>query len=61
MAEAYGVWVQKSMHGRTYHGNERTTFIIDSNGRVAEVLRRVKPAEHHRLVLDALAVQTMAR
>ena len=55
VAEAYGVWVQKSMYGRTYFGNERSTFIIDPGGKVAEVLRKVKPAEHDRLVLEALA------
>ena len=55
VAEAYGVWVEKSMYGRTYMGNERTTFVIDPEGRVKEVLRKVKPAEHDRLVLGALA------
>jgi peroxiredoxin Q/BCP len=55
VAEAYGVWVQKSMYGRTYFGNERTTFIIDSDGRVVEVLRKVKPDEHDELVLAARA------
>ena len=54
VAEAYGVWAQKSMYGKTYFGNERTTFIIDAEGRVAEVLRKVKPADHDRLVLEAL-------
>ena len=54
VAEAYGVWVQKSMYGRTYWGNERTTFIVDSGGKVAEVLRKVKPADHDALVLAAL-------
>ncbi len=55
VAEAYGVWVQKSMYGRTYMGNERTTFIVDADGKVARVLRKVKPAEHDELVLKALA------
>jgi thioredoxin-dependent peroxiredoxin len=55
VAEAYGVWVQKSMYGKTYFGNERTTFIVDSGGKVARVLRKVKPAEHDALVLSALA------
>jgi peroxiredoxin Q/BCP len=55
VAEAYGVWVEKSMYGRAYFGNERTTFIVDADGRVADVLRKVKPAEHDRLVLGALA------
>ncbi|HEY7960883.1 MAG TPA: thioredoxin-dependent thiol peroxidase [Solirubrobacteraceae bacterium] len=54
VAESYGVWVQKSMYGRTYMGNERTTFVIDAAGKVAAVLRKVKPAEHDDLVLKAL-------
>jgi peroxiredoxin Q/BCP len=54
VAERYGVWVEKSMYGRTYLGNERTTFIIDGDGRVSHVLRQVKPDEHDELVLHAL-------
>jgi thioredoxin-dependent peroxiredoxin len=54
VADAYGVWAEKSMYGKKYFGNERTTFIIDSDGKVAEVLRKVKPAEHDELVLAAL-------
>ena len=54
VANAYGVWAEKSMYGKTYFGNERTTFIIDRDGVVAEVLRKVKPAEHDALVLKAL-------
>ncbi len=42
------------MYGRTYMGNERTTFIVDPDGKVAKVLRKVKPAEHDGLVLKAL-------
>jgi peroxiredoxin Q/BCP len=56
VAEAYGVWVEKSMYGRKYFGNERTTFIVDSEGKIAEVLRKVKPAEHDEQVLAALTV-----
>jgi thioredoxin-dependent peroxiredoxin len=55
VADAYGVWVQKSMYGRTYMGAERTTFIIDTDGNVARILPKVKPAEHDKLVLAALA------
>jgi thioredoxin-dependent peroxiredoxin len=55
VADAYGVWAEKSMYGKTYFGNERTTFVIDPAGKVAEVLRKVKPAEHDELVLSALA------
>jgi peroxiredoxin Q/BCP len=54
-AEAYGVWVEKSMYGRNYWGNSRTTFVIDADGKVARVLPDVKPATHDELVLAALA------
>jgi peroxiredoxin Q/BCP len=54
VADSYGVWVEKSMYGKTYLGNERTTFVIDADGKVARVLRKVKPAEHDALVLEAL-------
>ena len=55
VCEAYGVWVEKSMYGRTYMGAERSTFVIGPDGKVQEVLRKVKPAEHDELVLEALA------
>ncbi|MFI4990629.1 MAG: thioredoxin-dependent thiol peroxidase [Solirubrobacterales bacterium] len=58
VAEEYGVWVEKSMYGRKYFGNERTTFVIDTDGRVAKLLRKVKPGEHDALVLAALAEST---
>ena len=54
VAEAYGVWVKKSMYGREYMGNERTTFVIGPDGTIKEILRKVKPAEHDTLVLAAL-------
>lgn len=56
VADTYGVWAEKSMYGKTYFGNERTTFVIDPSGNVARVLRKVKPAEHDAKVLEALAV-----
>src|SRR4029453_18009674 len=46
IANAYGVWVEKSMYGRKYMGTARTTFIIDACGRIAKILSQVKPAEH---------------
>ena len=55
VAEAYGVWVQKSMYGRQCMGNERTTFVIGPDGKLKDVFRKVKPAEHDDLVLGALA------
>ena len=61
VADAYGVWVQKSMYGRTYMGNERTTFVIAPDGTVAEILRKVKPATHDELVLRALGQPGAAR
>ncbi len=54
VAEAYGVWVEKSMYGRTYMGNERSTFVIGPDGVITEIFRRVKPGEHDELVLSAL-------
>jgi peroxiredoxin Q/BCP len=54
VAEAYGVWVEKNRYGRTYMGNERSTFVIGPDGVVTKVLRSVKPAEHDELVLGAL-------
>jgi peroxiredoxin Q/BCP len=54
VTERYGVWVEKSRYGKTSWGAERTTFLLDEDGRVTRVLRRVKPDEHDRLVLDAL-------
>ena len=43
---AYGVWVEKSMYGKKYMGTERSTFVIGPDGRIATILRKVKPAEH---------------
>jgi peroxiredoxin Q/BCP len=55
VAEAYGVWVEKSMYGRTYMGVQRATFVIDAGGRVAHVIPKVKPPTHDEQVLGALA------
>lgn len=54
MVSAYGVWVEKSMYGKTYMGTERTTFVLDGDGVVTAVFPKVKPAEHLDLVLAAL-------
>jgi thioredoxin-dependent peroxiredoxin len=54
IVEAYGVWVEKSMYGKKYMGTERTTFLIDSSGKIAAIFPKVKPAEHAELVLKAL-------
>jgi thioredoxin-dependent peroxiredoxin len=55
VADRYGVWVEKSMYGKRYFGNERTTFVIGEDGVVSDVLRNVKPKEHDDLVLGRLA------
>jgi peroxiredoxin Q/BCP len=58
VADAYGVWAEKSMYGKTYFGNERTTFIVNPDGTIAEILRKVKPSEHDQLALNALKPAT---
>lgn len=50
---AYGVWVEKSMYGRKYMGVERSTFLIDANGRIARIWRKVKVPGHAEEVLEA--------
>ena len=55
VADAYGVWQEKSMMGRKYMGNARTTFVIDKDGRVARVFEKVKPAGHAAEVAEAVA------
>lgn len=54
IAEAYGVWVEKSMYGKTYFGTERTSFIIDPTGNLKAVLPKVKPEQHLAQVLAEL-------
>ena len=54
-AEDYGVWVEKRNYGKTYMGVERSTFVIDAEGKIAKVMRRVKPDTHADEVLAALA------
>ena len=53
-AENYGVWVEKKNYGKTYMGIERSTFVIDADGNVARIMRRVKPDTHAEQVLEAL-------
>lgn len=53
MLNAYGIWVEKSMYGRQYMGVERTTFLIDADGRIARIWRKVKVAGHAEEVLAA--------
>jgi thioredoxin-dependent peroxiredoxin len=54
VAELYGVWGEKKMYGKTYMGVERSTFVIDPDGKVAKVLPKVSPKTHDEVVLEAL-------
>jgi peroxiredoxin Q/BCP len=54
VAEEYGTGVEKNFAGKRYMGVERSTFLIDREGRVAKVMRRVKPDTHAEQVLEAL-------
>ena len=53
VCEAFDTWVEKSMYGRKYMGIERATFLIDADGKVARVWRKVKVAGHAAEVLEA--------
>jgi len=55
VAQAYGVWAEKSRYGRTYMGIVRSTFLIDAEGTVVRVMRNVKAATHADDVLALLA------
>jgi thioredoxin-dependent peroxiredoxin len=54
LSEQYGFWVEKNNYGKKYMGVERSTVVIDADGNVARVFRRVKPEEHVQQVLTAL-------
>ena len=54
IAEAYGVWVEKSLYGRKYMGMERSSFVIDAAGKISAILEKVKPEEHLEQLLEAL-------
>ena len=53
-AEAYGVWVEKSMYGKKYMGVERSTFLIGKDGKIARIWREVKVPGHAEEVLEAV-------
>jgi peroxiredoxin Q/BCP len=52
--DAYGVWVEKSLYGRKYMGIERATFLIDGQGKIAQVWHKVKVPGHAEAVLEAV-------
>jgi peroxiredoxin Q/BCP len=51
VANAYGVWVEKSMYGRKYMGIARTTFIIDENGIISDIIEKVDTKAHTKQIL----------
>ena len=53
-AQAYGVWKEKKNYGKTYMGVERSTFVIDADGKVAKAMRGIRPAGHAAQVLETL-------
>ena len=55
VAEAYGTWVEKNMYGNKYMGVQRSTFIVDADGKIATIFPKVTPKQHDKLVLKALA------
>lgn len=55
VANAFGVWIQKSFAGKSYYGNERSTFVIGPDGVIEHVLPKVKPEEHVDQLLEVLA------
>jgi peroxiredoxin Q/BCP len=54
VCEDYGTWVKKSLYGREYMGIQRSTYLIDPDGKIAKVYPKVKPKEHHTEVLADL-------
>ena len=54
VCERYGVWKEKSMYGKTYMGIERSTFLIDADGKIAQAWLKVKVPGHVEVVLDAV-------
>ena len=53
LADALGIWVEKKMYGRSYMGMERSTFLVDAEGKIARVWRKVKVKGHAAEVLEA--------
>ena len=58
VADAWGVWKEKSLYGVKYMGNERTTVIIDAKGKVAKIMRKVKVPGHVQDVAEAVSALT---
>lgn len=57
VCDSFGVWIQKSMFGKSYMGIERSSFLLDADRMICHIWRKVKPAEHAKLVLTYLDAQ----
>jgi peroxiredoxin Q/BCP len=57
IAEAYGVWQEKSMYGKKYMGIARSTFVVGEDGKIAKIFEKVKPEGHAEEVLESLATE----
>ena len=55
--EAYGVWAEKKLYGRTYMGVVRTTFVIDENGIIEKVIAKVNTKAHAKQILEQLKME----
>lgn len=55
VCERYGVWIEKSLYGRKYMGIDRSTFLIDEQGKIRKIWRKVKVDGHTQEVLDELS------
>ncbi|WP_420154992.1 thioredoxin-dependent thiol peroxidase [Siphonobacter sp.] len=53
IVEAYGVWVEKNMYGKTYMGTARTTFVVDESGNIAQIIRKVETKDHTSQILQS--------
>jgi peroxiredoxin Q/BCP len=58
VVNAFGVWVEKSMYGRTYMGTARKTFIIDEEGKISNIIEKVDTKDHANQILNAFTLQT---
>lgn len=54
LADACGIWVEKSMYGKTYWGVERTTYLLDEGGKIEKIWRKVKPEGHAQEVMSVI-------
>lgn len=57
IANAYGVWVEKSLYGLKFMSTERSTFVIGADGKIESILEKVSPKKHAALLREALGIQ----